>query len=66
MVRIRPDYKGLSNALERHKKTPKKLTDNENLALETLSNGTNGNVPQISVHVDKWRPLFYARHTGDR
>lgn len=44
---------------------PTKLTDNENLALETLSNGTNGNVPQISVHVDKWRPLFYVRHTGD-
>ena len=42
-----------------------KLTDNEKLALETLRSGTNGNVPGASVHVDKWRPLFYERHAGD-
>lgn len=44
---------------------PAKLTDNEKLALETLKSGTNGNVPHSSVHVDEWRPLFYAGHTGD-
>ena len=44
---------------------PAKLTNNENLAFETLKIGTNGNVPHSSIHVDEWRPLFYAGHTGD-
>ena len=25
----------------------------------------HGNVPGGSIHVDEWRPLFYAGHTGD-
>ena len=44
---------------------PLKLTPPEKLALETLRSGTNGNVPGGSIHVDKWRPLFYEGHTGD-
>ena len=44
---------------------PLKLTPSDKLALETLRSGTNGNVPGGSVHVDHWRPLFYAGHTGD-
>lgn len=42
-----------------------KLTENEKLALKTLSNGTNENVPGASVHVEEWRPLFYKGHPGD-
>ena len=44
---------------------PLKLTPPDKLALETLRSGTKGNVPGGSIHVDEWRPLFYAGHTGD-
>ena len=44
---------------------PAKLTESENLGLETLRSGTSGNVPSGSVHLDNWRLLFYEGHAGD-
>ena len=44
---------------------PPRLTAIENLALETLISGTKQNVSQGFLHLEQWRPLFYAGHTGD-
>lgn len=48
----------------RSERTPR-LSNNQKLALETLISGTKDNVPQRSLHLEDWRRLFYARHTGD-
>ena len=45
---------------------PPRLTAIENLALETLISGTKQNVSQGFLHLEQWRPLFYAGHTGDK
>ena len=44
---------------------PLQLKDNPKLALDTLISGTKDNVPQGSLHLEEWRRLFYAGHTGD-
>jgi hypothetical protein len=44
---------------------PPQLKDNPKLALDTLISGTKDNVPQGSLHLEEWRRLFYAGHTGD-
>ena len=41
------------------------LKDNPKLALDTLISRTKDNVPQGSLHLENWRLLFYAGHTGD-
>ena len=41
------------------------LTDIEKLALKSLEQGTNSNVPQASINLSDWRNHFYAGHTGD-
>ena len=41
------------------------VKDNPKLALDTLISGTKDNVPQGSLHLEEWRRLFYAGHTGD-
>jgi len=42
------------------------LAQNEELALKTLKQGTNANVPERSPAMLEWRKLFYAGHTGDK
>ena len=44
---------------------PARLSANQKLALDTLISGTKDNVPQGSLHLEDWRLLFYAGHTGD-
>ena len=44
---------------------PRQLKGNPKLALDTLISGTKDNVPQGSLHLEEWRHLFYAGHTGD-
>ena len=44
---------------------PSRLSPNQKLALDTLLSGTKSSVPQSWLHVEAWRSLFYARHTGD-
>ena len=43
---------------------PLQLKDNPKLALDTLISRTKDNVPQGSLHLEEWRRLFYAGHTG--
>jgi hypothetical protein len=33
--------------------------------MHTPISGTKQNVPQGFLHLEQWRPLFYAGHTGD-
>lgn len=47
------------------KKKKAHLTDIEKLALKSLEQGTNSNVPQASINLSDWRNHFYAGHTGD-
>ena len=42
------------------------LTPNEKLALKTLEQGTNADVPDSTAHMEDWRKLFYAGQTGDK
>ena len=42
-----------------------RLSLNQQLALDTLISGTKRSVPQGSLHLEDWRSLFYAGHTGD-
>ncbi len=44
---------------------PPQLKGNQKLAFDTLLSGTKDNVPQGSLHLEDWRSLFYAGHTGD-
>ena len=44
---------------------PPQLKGNQKLALDTLISGTKRSVPQGSLHLEEWRRLFYAGHTGD-
>ena len=44
---------------------PLQLKDNPKLALDTPISRTKDNVPQGSLHLEDWRSLFYAGHTGD-
>ena len=44
---------------------PARLSANQKLAFDTLISGTKGSVPQKSLHLEAWRSLFYAGHTGD-
>ena len=44
---------------------PLKLSQIEKLCLETLKSGTKDNVPPSGLHLDDWRALFFAGHTGD-
>ena len=42
-----------------------KLSDGEQLAMDTFYEATKGNVASAGIHIDEWRPLFNERHTGD-
>ena len=42
-----------------------RLSLNQQLAFDTLISGTKRSVPQGSLHLEDWRSLFYAGHTGD-
>ena len=48
-------------------KTPAgpKLSKNEQLALDTYAEATEGRPPICRLHIDAWRPFFLKRHTGD-
>ena len=41
------------------------LGKNEQLALETFVEATNGMSPDRRIHRDNWRGFFDRRHTGD-
>jgi hypothetical protein len=47
----------------REKKTS--LTGNQQLGFVTYTEATKGQEAASKLHLDEWRPLFYARHTGD-
>ena len=49
-------------------KTPAgpKLGTNEQLALDTYAEATEGRPPICRLHIDDWRPFFLKRHTGDK
>ena len=44
---------------------PTRLSNNEELALTTLTEVLNGQGTVSKLYVEEWRPFFYARHTGD-
>ena len=44
---------------------PTRLSNNEELALTTLTEALNGQGTVSKLYVEEWRPFFYARHTGD-
>jgi len=48
-------------------KTPMgpKLSANEQLALDTYAEATEGRPLICRLHIDEWRPFFLKRHTGD-
>jgi hypothetical protein len=48
------------------KEKSSRLTQYEELALKTLKQGTNANVPESTAAMEEWRKLFYAGHTGDK
>ena len=50
---------------QRQGQRPLKLSQIEKLGLETLKSGTKDNVPPSGLHLEDWRPLFNAGHTGD-
>lgn len=42
-----------------------KLSDGEQLAIDTFHEATKGDVASAALHLNEWRPLFNQRHTGD-
>ena len=44
--------------------TPR-LGKNEQLAMDTFYEATNGRPSQCRLHLEDWRPVFLKRHTGD-
>lgn len=42
-----------------------KLSDGEQLAMDTFHEATKGNAASAGVALDDWRPFFNERHTGD-
>ncbi|MDB4235123.1 helicase RepA family protein [bacterium] len=42
-----------------------KLSEGEQLAMDTFYEATKRNVASAELHIDEWRPLFNQRHTGD-
>ena len=48
-------------------KAPKgpKLGKNEQLALDTYAEATEGRPLVCRLHLEDWRPFFFRRHTGD-
>lgn len=48
-------------------KTPTgpKLGKNEQLALDTYAEATEGRPPICRLHLEDWRLFFFKRHTGD-
>jgi hypothetical protein len=45
--------------------TGPKLGKNEQLALDTYAEATEGRSPRCRLHLEEWRPFFLKRHTGD-
>ncbi len=50
---------------QRQGQRPLKLSQIEKLCLETLKSGIKDNVPPSGLHLDAWKTLFFAGHTGD-
>mgnify|MGYP001157067202 FL=1 len=44
---------------------PTRLSNNEEIALTTLTEALKGQGTASKLYVEEWRPFFYARHTGD-
>ena len=42
-----------------------RLGKNEQLAMDTFYEATNGRPSQCRLHLEDWRPIFLKRHTGD-
>ena len=42
-----------------------KLGKNDQLALDTYAEATDGRPTLCRLHLEDWRPFFFKRHTGD-